>query len=61
MNIFVDTENAKVMSTIIDNVEYKYFTKSGVTKIYYLKNGLSYDIETDISLENAFKEIRNIK
>lgn len=61
LNIFVDTEDSEIISKIIDGIEYKYIEKDEVIRIYYMKDGMIFDIKTNISLENAFKEIKNIK
>lgn len=61
LDIFVDTENISIKSKLVDDVEYKYIENNGVIRIYYFKNGLVFDIKTDIPLESAFTEIKKIK
>ncbi len=61
LDILVDTENAEITSRLIDDVEYKYIENDGSVRIYYFKDGLVFDIKTDIPLEEAFEEIKKIK
>ncbi len=61
LDILLDSEDAEVRSKTIDNIEYSYVEKNGVVYLYYFKGNLTYSIETDISLEDIFDEIKKIK
>ncbi len=58
--ILVDTEGVNVNEKKIDNLVYQYVERHGIIQIYYFKNDILYNIETDLSLEKAFKEIKKI-
>ncbi len=61
LDLFVDTENAEVSSKVIDGIEYESVYKDGVLRLFYFKGDYMYEIETDISIDEAFNEIKNIK
>ena len=60
-DILVDTENVKVNKKQIGDFEYNYIIRNGIVQVYYFKNNILYNIESDISLDKVFDEIEKIK
>ncbi len=60
-NEFIDTENIELIEKEIDGVRYHIAIKEKVVNVYYLKNGLLYNIQSNISEDLLFKEIEKIK
>ncbi len=57
----LDTENTNIIKKEIQGISYNMVKKDNNIEIYYLKNGLLYNVKTDISEDDIFKEIENIK
>ncbi len=60
-SVLVDTEDILIKEKNIDNIIYDYIERNGIIHIYYVKNNILYNIETNISLEKAFEEVKKIE
>ncbi len=56
----IDTENADLTKKVIKGITYNVIAKDDIIKVYFIKDGFLYNIKTNMSENEIFKEIEKM-